>query len=325
MTQRLMLSLATLFGVVAAVEAQQVPHDYRSGHSGKFPSADTQLTLQSGVAMTSPVDVLEAVPLETARRVPNAPFRADAETEFTQVLGDGNRIERRYSSTIARDSQGRIRREEEIALIGPLAVDGPSPRLVTIVDAVAGYTYTLDENQRIAYRNPAVMTKVGAVHYAAAARGGTVWVDEQHGQAALSDQAKLSVAAVPGRRVSAPDKAASKVTTESLGTRSIEGVMAEGTRTTSTIAAGAIGNVLPIEIVTERWHSRELQMAVLISRRDPRSGDSVYRLRNIVRSEPPSDLFTIPSDYQVRGGQLGGFKLLKKVDTFETGVRPPKE
>ena len=338
MTQRLMLSLVTLFAVVAAVEAQQVPFDHRSGHpdpstgSGaprvmsrgeQSRGVDTQLMVQSGVVMTSPVDVLEAVPLEATRSVPNAPFRADAETEFTQVLGDGNRIERRYSSTIARDSQGRTRREEEIALIGPLAVDGPSPRLVTIVDAVAGYTYTLDENQRIAYRNPAVMTKVGGVHYTAAARGATAWVYEQHGPVELGDQAaKLSIAATPGRRVSAPDKAASKVTSESLGSRSIEGVTAEGTRTTSTIAAGVIGNVLPIEVVTERWYSRELQMAVLISRRDPRTGDSVYRLRNIVRSEPPSDLFTVPSDYQVRGGQLGGFKLLKNVDTFETVVRP---
>jgi hypothetical protein len=87
--------------------------------------------------------------------------------------------------------------------------------------------------------------------------------------------------------------------------------MAEGTRTTSTIAAGAIGNLMPIEVVTERWYSRELQMAVLISRKDPRSGDSVYRLRNIIRTEPPADLFMVPSDYEIRGGQLGGFNIKK--------------
>ena len=101
--------------------------------------------------------------------------------------------------------------------------------------------------------------------------------------------------------------------------KSIEGVTAEGTRTTSTIPTGAIGNVLPIEVVTERWYSRELQMPVLISRRDPRSGDSVYRLRNIVKTEPPPDLFLVPPDYQVRGGafgeySVGEFKVLKKAD-----------
>ena len=66
-------------------------------------------------------------------------------------------------------------------------------------------------------------------------------------------------------------------------------------------------------------------MAVLITRRDPRSGDSVYRLRNIVRAEPPSDLFTIPSDYQVRGGQLGAFRVLRKKIEEEKVERRRKE
>ena len=52
-------------------------------------------------------------------------------------------------------------------------------------------------------------------------------------------------------------------------------------------------------MVTERWFSKELQMAVLITRRDPRAGDTVYRLTNIVRAEPPPDLFTVPPDYRV--------------------------
>jgi hypothetical protein len=40
-------------------------------------------------------------------------------------------------------------------------------------------------------------------------------------------------------------------------------------------------------------------MAVLITRRDPRSGETVYRLTSIVRAEPPPDLFTVPSDYRI--------------------------
>jgi hypothetical protein len=297
-TRRLSITLLMALGVAAATEAQDV---------------DTRLTLQAGVVMTSPVDVIEAIPLESVTSVPNAPFSADAETEFTQVLGDGNRIERRYSSTIARDGQGRTRREEEIALIGPLAVNGPSPRLVTIIDSVAGYSYTLDERQRIAFRNPVALTKPHEAHFhVAAPKGATTWVGAAEGRSIWTDgKAKVAITGVPGQRVLVGDQAASKITTEALGTRSIEGVMAAGTRTTSTIPAGAIGNVMPIEVVSERWYSRELQMAVLISRRDPRTGESVYRLRNIVRAEPPQDLFTIPPDYQVRGGQLGGFRVLK--------------
>ena len=60
-----------------------------------------------------------------------------------------------------------------------------------------------------------------------------------------------------------------------------------------------IGNVAPIDVVSERWFSKELQTAVMITRNDPRSGETVYRLTNIVRAEPPPDLFTVPSDYRI--------------------------
>jgi hypothetical protein len=298
--RRLSMMLAMLLGAAGTGTAQQ---------------PDTLFTLQTGPVSVSPVGVIEAIPLEPVTGVPNAAFSAEAETEFTQLLGDGNRIERRYSSTVARDTQGRTRREEEIALVGPLAVDGPSPRLVTIVDPVAGQSYTLDEKQRVAYRNPVALR--GAHTMAWTAPAGT---DAQFSwTAAAAARPHITVTGTAGQRVFAGDGAASKVTTESLGTKWIEGVMAEGTRTTSTIPAGAIGNLMPIEVVSERWYSKELQMPVLISRRDPRSGDSVYRLRNIVKAEPPPDLFAVPPDYQVKGGALGEFnvgtfQILKKVE-----------
>jgi hypothetical protein len=306
-TGRLVITGTMMLGLVTASEAQQ---------------ADTFFTLQTTVA-ASPVGVIEAMPLEAVTNVPNAPFSADAETEFTQLLGDGNRIERRYSSMIARDSQGRTRREEEIALVGPLAVDGPSPRLVTILDPVARHSFTLDDNQKIAYRNPMAFAKLAEGHayaYTADQKGTAVWVTESGNHASwIAAERPKGATAVRGQRLLVGD-AGSKITTESLGTKSIEGVMAEGTRTTSTIPAGAIGNLMAIEVVSERWYSRDLQMPVLITRKDPRSGESVYRLRNIVKAEPPADLFTIPSDYQVRGGQLGDFRVLKKLE--EQKVRP---
>ena len=148
MATRLSLAVVMVLGLVTGSAAQQ---------------ADTLFTLQTTVS-ASPVGVIESMPLESVTSVPNAPFSADAETEFTQVLGDGNRIERRYSSMIARDSQGRTRREEEIALVGALAVGGPSPRLVTILDPVAGHSFTLDDSQKIAYRNPMALAKLNAVN-----------------------------------------------------------------------------------------------------------------------------------------------------------------
>lgn len=70
---------------------------------------------------------------------------------------------------------------------------------------------------------------------------------------------------------------------ESLGEREIEGVTAEGTRITMTIAAGSIGNEHPLETVVESWYSAELKTVLLIERSDPRFGKSVFRLTGIQR------------------------------------------
>jgi hypothetical protein len=98
-----------------------------------------------------------------------------------------------------------------------------------------------------------------------------------------------------------------EVNREQLGTQSIEGVMAEGTRVTFTIPAGKIGNERPIVTVNERWYSPELQTIVLTKNSDPRMGETTYRLTNINRSEPDPSLFQVPADYTVDEG--GGFRL----------------
>ena len=74
----------------------------------------------------------------------------------------------------------------------------------------------------------------------------------------------------------------------------------EGRRLTTTIATGAIGNEWPITIVSEEWTSPDLQVLVLTDRKDPRAGDSSYRLQRIVRGDPAATLFQIPSDYEVK-------------------------
>ena len=91
-----------------------------------------------------------------------------------------------------------------------------------------------------------------------------------------------------------------EVKTQSLGQQEIEGVQAEGTRTTRTIAAGAIGNEQPIEIVSESWYSRDLQTVVLSRHDDPQIGQTTYRLTNISRTEPPASLFEVPSNYTLQ-------------------------
>ena len=232
-------------------------------------------------------EILNVEPMENVPSIAGAAFTADATTEFTQLLSDGNRIERRFSTSLARDGRGRTRSEQDVAMLGPLVVlekgvswntrpgrnaQSEPPRFTVIADPVEGVTFTLDERLKEARRSPLKL-------------------------AFANVELKKLTTKLEAMRV--PSSGSTEPVEESLGARQIEGVRAEGTRSTTTIPAGQIGNLNPIQLVTERWFSKDLQMAVLISRRDPRSGETVYRLSNIVRAEPPPDLFTVPSDYRV--------------------------
>lgn len=93
--------------------------------------------------------------------------------------------------------------------------------------------------------------------------------------------------------------------TEQLGKQTIEGVECEGTRITTTLPAGAIGNENPIVTVQENWYSPELKMTIMTRRTDPRFGESTYRVTGILRAEPDPGLFSVPSDYTIKEGPAG--------------------
>ncbi len=78
--------------------------------------------------------------------VKGAPFSAESVTEFTQMLSDGNRIVRKSSTSLYRDSEGRTRREQGVMAFGGLNVNAEQPRLVFINDPVTGSNYVLDAN-----------------------------------------------------------------------------------------------------------------------------------------------------------------------------------
>jgi hypothetical protein len=104
----------------------------------------------------------------------------------------------------------------------------------------------------------------------------------------------------------APPRADTETT--ELGTQTIEGVEATGTRTVVTIPAGEIGNEQPIKIVSESWYSNELKTSVLTKRSDPRFGETTYRLANITRSEPAASLFEVPAGYAITDDGPPAFK-----------------
>lgn len=217
----------------------------------------------------SGLDVVGFGPMDPNEPILGAPFRAEATTQTTQLLANGNRIERQFASVIARDSRGRVRREQPLPPLAPL---GPAPNvtIITISDPAQRVQYFLDVNRKTAVR----MVAAGLP-----------------GRDAVPPPARLPLQ--EGAR-------GPQMRTEILGSKTVAGVQAQGTKTTMTIPAGAFGNTDPIEVVTERWYSPDLHIVVSSRRSDPLMGEVVFNVVNLIRAEPPSDLFEIPADFTVR-------------------------
>ena len=208
------------------------------------------------------------------KTVAGAPFTATVTSSHSEKLADGNSIANNFSGTLARDSQGRTRREMSLPAIGPLSANGSAPHLAFISDPVAQTNFTLNMDKKTAQQFPA--------HAKRAGRG-------------MSEEG--DVAGGRGPRGGGQN---ANVTTQNLGPKSINGVNAEGTLVTHTIPAGKMGNTAPIVITTERWYSADLHMVISETRTDPRFGTTTYQLTNINRAEPDVALFTVPSGFAVK-------------------------
>ena len=253
--------------------------------------------------------------------VKGAPYSAEAVTETTQTLGDGNRIVNRSTASVYRDSDGRTRREQTLKAIGPFA--GEAPQTIFINDPVAGVNYTLDSRTHVARKMtpmrfefkfappsgegpdgpPNGPTPGGLGARRPVERGDIIFEratpppPNGEGDVIMTPRASSAPLAIGTMEWHGAREQNAKA--ESLGKQNIEGVEAEGTRTTITIPAGEIGNERDIQIVSERWYSSELQTVVMTRHSDPRFGETVYKLTNINRSEPALTLFQVPSDYTV--------------------------
>jgi hypothetical protein len=265
------------------------------------------------------IGVIALDPVKVGRPVVNAPYHAEAVTEITQVLADGNRIEQRTSATVARDSRGRTRREQQGIALGSFLAQGSQP-IVTITDPATGMHITLNYEQKVAYRvKPPRLTSTDADAAATvdaapplASRSGGVSqgpppkfetrpfpepvIDPVAIEPSAGQPVESAVAVVPFEGAAR---------TERLESTVIEGLRADGTRTTMTFPAGTMGNSLPIEVISERWYSPELQVVLLTRRSDPRFGETVYRLIDIDRSEPAPELFKVPPGFRTKDMRPG--------------------
>jgi hypothetical protein len=218
-----------------------------------------------------PPDAIEFVGFQAGlndKVVTGSPFSATISTQATQTLADGNTIQHTSTGSLARDSQGRTRRDMTLPAFG-----APAPHVVFVNDPVASARYLLDTDAKTAQK-----MQVRAGDWAGKDR-------HEHAGAKAAEE--------------------SETVTTSLGTQMVGGISAEGTRYTRTIPVGQIGNAKPILIVTERWYSPDLQMFVMTKHTDPRMGETTFQMTNIQRQEPAATLFQVPADYTVEQGGRG--------------------
>ena len=269
--------------------------------------------------------------------VKSAPYAATAVSETRQVLSDGNSIERTSTMKLYRDGQGRTRQEQSGGVVfindvvaGKRYVLNTERKSAREVKGTPGlHVPPVPPVPPVPSATTEAATAVASHRANLSADEARSWAEEmrrwarefsermrsEHGAAARdqrnaaepievirlhhADFDDLPKMALPPLLQTMPHPAGPGTTT-ALGNRSFDGVPAQGTRTTWTIAAGRVGNKLPIEIASERWYSPELNVVVLSRHADPRSGERIYRLENIVRGEPNAELFRVPADFALK-------------------------
>jgi hypothetical protein len=230
----------------------------------------------------------------SAEVVTGAPYSAQAITEITQTLPDGNRIVRKVTASVYRDSAGRVRRDQVLAAVGSW-MPNEQPKTAIIDDPVAHFHYILNPDRQTAARFPSP----DASKFKGRRNG-------KAGDTSSSSSSTSSAGDTDPASAGPPHHGPGTMSTTSLGTQTIEGVQATGTQSVLTIEAGAIGNDQPIRIVLESWYSPDLKTIVMSKRTDPRFGDVVYQLTQINRTEPDATLFQVPANYTVTDGGRGG-------------------
>ena len=340
--------LACMCGLYTAVVSAQPPT------VAVPPEEDTLFFLQNIAplpAFGAQIDIIRTDGSVAGPVVTGKPYSARSITESTQTLADGNRIVQRNESTIYRDSAGRTRREQTLGGVGPWQAGEPVT-MINIHDPVANRTYMLEPNGRIAREIQPFRMAIAHAEQAEAAKAGV-------------EPARTEVRAIWSAAAPAPMIGAARGVTvirrtdttedvqmfsgaagipadihvgvgahepaEDLGEQVLEGLLVQGTRMKDTIPAGMMGNERPIEIVTDRWYSKDIDAMVLQRFSDPRVGETVYQLVNVVLGEPSPDLFQVPQDYTmavdegvrtgIRGvpGQRFEFELRR-----EPGSPPPQ-
>jgi hypothetical protein len=197
--------------------------------------------------------------------VANAPFTAKVVVTWNQPLVGGGKISRKYYTLVARDSQGRVRREIR-EFVPADSNDEPNLRSFTILDPVSGTR--------------------------------TVCTTASMNCATSSFHPRIPLTADAG---AAASSTTGNVTRENLGQQTINDLPVVGTRETVANASGSHSRHAVTR--TEIWHSPDLQMDLSVTRSNPQIGQVTLKVTDLVRGEPDSSWFAVPPGYEVNAAR----------------------
>jgi hypothetical protein len=248
----------------------------------------TGAAFQSALTFTTTADHTVTLQTISGDIVTGHPFSGVEERHSLQILGDGTRIETKSADKYYRDDEGRTRIERE---------DGT----VLISDPVLGAGVEMKDG-KVIRRSTFTHNPKGGYGFSSTTEPGVQvqklskeQVEAQTKAMLDMNQAQLREAKLRAAQITQATPAKKAGNEEDLGHQAFGGIDAQGTRSTTIIAAGAIGNDRPINIVSERWYSADLQMTVKSGNKDPRFGETTYELTNILPGHPDPTLFQMPA------------------------------
>jgi len=266
--------LAAAIAVPAALLAQVTT----STTSSTSTSSSVQIGIAAGggAAAARAMGMKFAPPAGQAGPVPGIPLSGSEIYSSVQVLADGTHVTNSSTGTFYRDSQGRMRSQDENRAV--------------IFDPVAHTTSILDTSLKTYQQSPETAPAV----WVFASQGGTsIWTTSAPlgtGDAGLAEIVRSG------------NRSPFQPVTEDLPARNVNGAWAKGSRVTIAMPAGTFGNDRDVKVVNERWYSDDLKVVVKSVNSDPRYGVTTYDLTNIVPGPPDPGLFQAPSDYQLKPG-----------------------
>lgn len=194
--------------------------------------------------------------------IANAPFSATVLAEWTRTLEDGTTITIHNRRMVMRDSAGRIFQERST-----LVPNGTQSKV-----------------WRLEISDPARHIKYFCF-------------PDSH--SCLSHAYFSPVLSAP--QAQGPSRDNSRFLTRvDLGTDTLSGIDVVGTRETTTITAGVMGNDRAISITKDFWYAPSLGINLSVKRVDPRSGTEAFTVTDISRADPDPQFFSIPAGYVLR-------------------------